>query len=111
MVRPGAALLQFSIDELRVLTEAWSQYRERTDADAESADEPALAASVTEKLRAPKAPRFFTRDEALLLAPAIDGSLDRKPRNIEGGMMLGQSEISIIRKLLALARGESGART
>ena len=54
MVRPGAALLQFSIDELRVLTEAWSQYRERTDADAESADEPALAASVTEKLRAPQ---------------------------------------------------------
>jgi len=26
-------------------------------------------------------------------------------------MMLGQSEISIIRKFLALARGESGART
>ncbi len=104
-------MLQFSIDELRVLAEAWSLYRERPDADAAVAADPALAASVTEKLRAPKAPKFFTRDEALLLAPAIDGSLDRKPRNIEGGMMLGQSEVLIIRKLLTLAGGERGATT
>ncbi len=104
-------MLQFSIDELRVLAEAWSLYRERPDADAAVPADPALAASVTEKLRAPKAPKFFTRDEALLLAPAIDGSLDRKPRNIEGGMMLGQSEVLIIRKLLTLAGGERRATT
>ncbi len=53
MARPGSAMLRFSIEELRVLTEAWSQYREGRDAP-----------SVGEKLDAPKAPKFFTRDEA-----------------------------------------------
>ena len=57
-------MLQFSIDELRVLAEAWKLYWEGRDADAAVPADPALAASVTEKLRAPKAPRFFTRDEA-----------------------------------------------
>ena len=104
-------MLRFSIDELRVLAEAWKLYWERPDADAAVPADPALAASVTEKLCAPKAPKFFTRDEALLLAPAIDGSLDRKPRNIEGGMMLGQSEVLIIRKLLTLAGSERRATT
>ena len=112
MARPGTAMLQFSIDQLRVLAEAWSKYRERPDANATFPNHPALAATVTEKLRAPaKAPRFFTRDEALLLAPAIGGCLDRKPRNIEGGMMLGQSEVPIIQMLLTLTGSERRATT
>ena len=100
MARPSSAMLQFSIDELRVLDEAWKLYWEGRDAPA-----------VSEKLEAPKAPKFFTRDEALLLAAAFGRFLEHKPRNIEGGMMLDQSEISIIGKLLMLAVTDSDITT
>ena len=85
-------MLQFSIDELRVLTEAWKLYWEGRDAP-----------SVGKKIETPKAPKFFTRDEALLLAAAFERFLAHKPRNIEGGVLLDQSEISIVGKLLTLA--------
>ena len=93
-------MLQFSIDELRVLAEAWKLYWEGRDAPA-----------VSEKLEVPKAPKFFTRDEALLLAAAFGRFLKHKPRNIEGGMMLDESEISIIGKLLMLAVTDSDITT
>ena len=98
MARPGATMLQFSIDELRVLAEAWKFYWEGRDAP-----------SVGEKLDAPKAPKFFTRDEALLLGAAFGRFLEHKPRNIEGGMMLDKSEISIVGKLIKLAGDERHA--
>ena len=91
-------MLHFSIDELRVLAEAWKLYWEGRDAP-----------SVGEKLDAPKAPKFFTRDEALLLAAAFDRFLAHKPRNIKGGVLLDQSEVSIVRKLLKLAGDERHA--
>ena len=93
-------MLQFSIDELRVLAEAWKLYWEGRDAPA-----------VSEKLEAPKAPKFFTRDEALLLAAAFGRFLEHKPRNIEGGMMLDKSEISIVGKLLTLAATDGDITT
>lgn len=93
-------MLQFSIDELRVLAEAWKLYWEGRDA-------PALG----EKLEAPKAPKFFARDETLLLAAAFGRFLVHKPRNIKGGMMLDQSEISIVGKLLTLAASDRDITT
>ena len=81
-------MLLFSIDELQVLDQVW---RAHGDGDA------ALAS----KLDNPRRPMAFTSDKAARLAPAMDAWLENLPKNIEGGVMLGQSELQIVRKLLA----------
>ena len=90
-------MLLFSIGELQVLRQAWDAHR----ADA-AADTDAVAA-LAGKLDGGRGPRAFTGAEATLLAPAMDAWLDRLPKTIEGGVLLGQSELQIIRKLLSLA--------
>ena len=87
-------MLLFSIDELKVLGEVWR---------ANGGNATGLA----DKLDSPRRPMAFTRDEAALLAPAMDAWLDGIPKNIEGGVMLSQSELQIIRKLLSLTAGSA----
>jgi hypothetical protein len=81
-------MLLFSIDELEVLGEIWQ---------AHSDGEASLAA----KFDDPRRPMAFTGNESAQLAGAMDAWLESLPKNIEGGVMLGQSELQIIRKLLA----------
>jgi hypothetical protein len=81
-------MLLFSIDEIQVLGEVWKAHG---DGDT----------SLAGKLDNPRRPMAFTQDEAARLAPAMDAWLGNLPKNIEGGVMLGQSELQIVRKLLA----------
>jgi hypothetical protein len=81
-------MLLLAIDELQVLAEVWQAHG---DGDAGMAG----------KFDNPRRPMAFTSDEAAQLAGAMDAWLENLPKNIEGGVMLGQSELQIIRKLLA----------
>lgn len=89
-------MLLFSIDELQVLDQVWRAYG---DGDAVQ----------VAKLDNSRRPMAFTSDEAARLAPARDAWLENLPKNIKGGVMLGQSELQIIRKLLAGAGRPSRA--
>ena len=91
-------MLLFSIGELEVLRAAWDAHRGDSAADPE-------AAALAGKLDGGRGPRAFTGAEGLLLAAAMDAWLERLPKTIEGGVLLGQSELQIIRKLLSLAAG------
>ena len=71
-------MLLFSIGELQVLCEAWDAHRGDSAADAE-------AAALAGKLDGGRGPKAFTRGEGLLLAPAMDARLERRPKTIEGG--------------------------
>ncbi len=92
-------MLLFSIGELQVLRAAWDAQRGDSAADADA------AAALAGKLDGGRGPRAFTQGEAALLAPAMDAWLERLPKTIEGGVLLGQSELQVIRKLLSLAAG------
>ena len=82
-------MLLFSIDEPQVLGEVWEAH---SDGDA----------GLAGKFDNPRRPMAFTSDEAARLAPAMNAWLDALPKNIEGGVMLGQSELQIVRKLLSM---------
>ena len=92
-------MLLFSIGELQVLRAAWDAHRGDPAADTDA------AAALAGKLDGGRGPRAFTRAEGLLLAAAMDAWLERLPKTIEGGVLLGQSDLQVIRKLLSLAAG------
>ena len=62
---------------------------------------------MADKLNGGRGPKAFTRGEAALLAPAIGAWLDSLPKNVEGGVMLGRSDLEVVRKLLTATAGRA----